>query len=135
MYICNDISNIIYSYYWKTKFYKLVICRINKYKNIAINLNNNLSYLILKNKSSYKEQYEYLIKYNNFIKKINNLKGEKLLLMSVDKKLNLIFKSNNQTFDNKYINYSINYICITSGYMRYYVLLIYKNIIEFFNLQ
>ena len=59
MYICNDVNNIIYSYYWKTKFYKLVICRINKYKNIAINLNNNLSYLILKNKSSYKEQYEY----------------------------------------------------------------------------
>lgn len=135
MYICNDISNIIYSYYWKTKFYKLVICRINKYKNIAINLNNNLSYLILKNKSSYKEQYEYLIKYNNFIKKINNLKGEKLLLMSVDKKLNLIFKSNNKTFDNKYINYAINYICITSGYMRYYVLLMYKNIVEFLNLQ
>lgn len=133
MYICNDVNNIIYSYYWKTMYYKLVICRINKFKNLAVNINDNLSYLILKNKSSYKEQYDYLIKFNNFIKKINYLKGEKLLLMIIDKRFNLIFKNDNLIFNNEYLNYAINYISITSGYMRYYVLQIYNNIVNFLN--
>ena len=127
----NDILDIVYSYYWKTKYHKLVVLQIKKTINLFNIINTNLTYIILKNKGSYENQYKYLIKYNNYINRFNKLKGEKLLLKKYDKKLNLIFDKNDSVFKNNLINKSIQYICITSGFMRYYVLHIYNNIIKY----
>lgn len=127
----NDILTIIYSYYWKTKYHKLVVLQIKNTIKLFNILDTNLNYMILKNKESYENQYKYLLKYNNYIKKFNKLKGEKLLLKKVDNRLNLIFDKNESVFTNNLINKSIQYICITSGYMRYYVLEIYNNIVNY----